>query len=98
MKIRKSYLFTLIVLLSGYGLMAQKLTLEQCLSKAEEINPLSRQKLHYETLEELTKKNISNAYLPAIFINGQVSYQSDVSLFPIAQYSIARLSQKINSG
>jgi hypothetical protein len=28
--------------------------LEYCLNKAEEINPLSRQKLHYETLEQLT--------------------------------------------
>ena len=81
MKIRKTYLFTLIVFLSGYSLFAQKLTLEYCLSKADEISPLSRQKLHYETLGELTQKNISNAYLPALFINGQASYQSDVFSF-----------------
>ena len=82
MKIRKLYLFTLIVFLSGYNLIAQKLTLEYCLSKAEEISPLSRQKLQYETLEKLTQKNVGNAYLPALFINGQASYRSDVFSFP----------------
>jgi len=81
MKIRDTYMLTLILFLTSHGLFAQKLTLEYCLNKAEEISPLSRQKLHYETLEELTQKNVSNAYLPAILLNGQVSYQSDVFAF-----------------
>ena len=82
MKIRDTFVLTLILFLTSHGLFAQKLTLEYCLNKVEEISPLSRQKLHYETLEELTQKNLSNAYLPAIFVNGQVSYQSDVFSFP----------------
>lgn len=82
MKIGKIYLLTISVFLSAHSLVAQKLTLEYCLDKAEEINPLSQQKLHYETVEELTQKNVSNAYLPAFFINGQASYQSDVFSFP----------------
>ena len=37
------------------------MSIEECLSKAEEISPLSRQKLHFETLDELTQQNVSNA-------------------------------------
>jgi len=82
MNIRNTLLLTITMIWSGHGIVAQKLTLEDCLAKAEKISPLSRQKLHYETLEELTQKNVSNAYLPAFYINGQASYQSDVFSFP----------------
>ncbi len=82
MKFRITLLLTLSMVWFGHGIVAQKLTLEDCLTKAENISPLSRQKLHYETLEELTQKNVSNAYLPSFFVNGLASYQSDVFSFP----------------
>lgn len=82
MKIRTTYIICVAFSLMSNTLFAQKLSIEQCLSKAEEISPLSRQKLHFETLDELTQQNVSNAYLPAFFINGQASYQSDVFSFP----------------
>lgn len=82
MKIRNTYLITLFLTLLCNHTYSQSLTLEYCLSKAEEISPLTRQKLYYETLEELTQKNVNNANLPSFYINGQVSYQSDVFSFP----------------
>lgn len=82
MKIRTTYIICVAFSLMSNTLFAQKLSIEECLSKAEEISPLSRQKLHFETLDELTQQNVSNAYLPAFFINGQASYQSDVFSFP----------------
>ena len=74
--------FYIAVSLIGNTNFAQKLSIEQCLTKAEEISPLSRQKLHFETLDELTRENVSSANLPAFYINGQASYQSDVFSFP----------------
>ena len=82
MKIRNTYLIALLLALFSNYTFGQKLTLEYCISKAEEISPLSRQKLHYETLEEFTQTNVSNANLPSFYINGQASYQSDVFSFP----------------
>ncbi len=79
--LKKTIVLTLSVLITT-GLTAQKLTLEYCLQKAAETSPLAMQKLHYQTIEELNTKNISNTYLPSIFINGQASYQSDVFSFP----------------
>jgi len=82
MKIRAIYIIAIALLLFNNSIFAQRITLEYCLDKAEEISPLSSQKLHLETLDELTQKNVTNAYLPAFFVNGQVSYQSDVFSFP----------------
>jgi len=82
MKIRAIYIIAIALLLFNNSIFAQRITLEYCLDKAEEISPLSRQKLHLETLDELTQKNVTNAYLPAFFVNGQASYQSDVFSFP----------------
>ncbi len=82
MSIRNLYLFTVLLVFSANEIRAQRITLEYCLTKAEEISPLTQQKLHYETLEELTQKNVSSTYYPAFFINGQAGYQSDVFSFP----------------
>ena len=79
--LKKAIILTLSVLMTS-GLTAQKITLEYCLQKAAETSPLAMQKLHYQTIEELNSKNISNTYLPSVFINGQASYQSDVFSFP----------------
>ncbi len=80
MKIK--HIILLMIVFTTHGLSAQKLTLEDCLNKAEEKSPLTRQRLHYETLEGLTQKNVSNAYLPVLALNGQASFQSDVFSFP----------------
>ena len=60
---RKKYFIILLLTIATEIAFGQKLTLEYCLDKAEKISPLFRQKLQYETLEELTQKNVSNANL-----------------------------------
>lgn len=82
MNLRIIQIQALIYLLVVSPAFSQRYSLEYCLDKATEISPLTRQQLYYETLEEMTEKNISNAYLPAFFFNGQASWQSDVFSFP----------------
>ncbi|NJN24681.1 MAG: TolC family protein [Cyclobacteriaceae bacterium] len=70
------------VIISSHGMMAQKLSLQECLTLAEQESPLAKQKLYFESMEALTQKNVSSGFLPTFSINGQASYQSDVFSFP----------------
>lgn len=63
---------------------AQQLTLEDCYRLAEENYPLVKQ---YELIEksgEYSVANVSKGYLPQVSINGQATYQSDVTSVPIS--------------
>lgn len=75
-------LFSGSILLMFQGAWAQKYTLDNCLDLATKSSPLSRQAQNYAALDEMTEKNVSNAYLPAVFLNGQATYQTDVFSFP----------------
>jgi outer membrane protein TolC len=58
------------------------LTLEQCQQMAREHYPLLRQKQVLDSILQLQVKNTNTAYLPQATLNGQATYQSDVTEIP----------------
>lgn len=71
-----------IFLLSSFMLQAQdhkSLTLQEAFKLAEQQYPLNRQKDLLKQTENLTLRNLNSGFLPQIIINGQASYQSDVT-------------------
>ncbi|GLR15749.1 TolC family protein [Portibacter lacus] len=80
----------LIVFISLIGLsspafaqIVAKITLEECQAWAKSNLPLSKQ---YDLIGKSAEYNLSNAskqYLPMVSLNGQASYQSDVTSLPI---------------
>ncbi|HEX2847143.1 MAG TPA: TolC family protein, partial [Chitinophagaceae bacterium] len=90
---------------------AGKLDLQQAYTEAQQNYPAIRQKGLIKQTAELSIDNLSKAYLPQLQLNGQASYQSDVTKVDIPlpgitvpalskdQYKItADLSQTIYDG
>lgn len=63
--------------------MNDSITLDYCRKLAQENFPLIRQKVMLEESQKLKLWNITTAYLPQLGLNGQVSYQSDVTNVPL---------------
>lgn len=61
----------------------QKLSIEDCYALAKKNYPLIKQSELIEKTKEYTIENLSKGNLPQININGQASYQSDVTSYPI---------------
>ena len=61
----------------------QPITLEKCLLQAEQQFPLLKQKGLYGTIADHNQANIKTNFLPQANINGQASWQSDVTQLPI---------------
>lgn len=59
------------------------LTLEECQQKATNNYPLIRQYGLISLAEQYSLENISKNYLPQFSLNGQATYQSDVTKIPI---------------
>jgi outer membrane protein TolC len=59
------------------------LTLDYCYKEAENSYPLAKQKQILPAITDLRLKNLNKNYLPQIYLNGQASYQSDVTQVPI---------------
>jgi outer membrane protein TolC len=57
----------------------QRLTLQEAFDLAEKQYPLTGQKALVRQTESLTLQNLNTGYLPQVTINGQASYQSDVT-------------------
>ncbi|HMJ69431.1 MAG TPA: TolC family protein [Cyclobacteriaceae bacterium] len=76
-------LLTAALLLIGAGANAQQLTLAECYEKARQNFPLIRQKELLVSTKEFTVANARSGYLPQLSINGQATYQSDVTKVPI---------------
>ncbi len=76
---KKWFLVLLIAGLSAQGFgQSDTLRLEDCLNWARANFPLlQKQNLQNQDME-LQLKNIRSAYLPQLFVNGQLTYQSDV--------------------
>jgi outer membrane protein TolC len=71
----------------GFGAHAQTsefLTLEQCYELAKNNYPLIKQMALIEQAREYSIDNASKGYLPQIMINGQATYQSDVTQIPFS--------------
>lgn len=68
------------LLLPVYLLMAQEaVTLEQCQTWARENHPVLKQSSIYQQILELKNENNSTSFLPHLTLNGQATYQSDVT-------------------
>jgi outer membrane protein TolC len=58
-------------------------TLEQCQQQARQNYPLLKQQEVFTHILQLQNKNSNSAYLPQAELNGQATYQSDVTQIPI---------------
>ena len=73
-----------LLLAIGLSTMAQSsITLVQCYTKAKENYPLISQIKLLDATVDYNLDNISKGYLPQISLNGQATYQSDVTSIPI---------------
>ena len=61
----------------------QSLTLKQAYELAEKNYPESRQKSLSHQIQDLNIQNLNTGYLPQVNLNGQASYQSDVTKISI---------------
>ena len=73
---------TLIILSSEFIIPQAKLTIEDCYEKARINYPLIKQKDYIEKTKEYSVSNVWNGYFPQITIQGQATYQSDVTQVP----------------
>jgi outer membrane protein TolC len=69
---------TLLICSSGFS-QDQPITLDRCLLQAEQQFPLLKQKALYGTIADHNQTNIETNYLPQASVNGQASWQSDVT-------------------
>jgi len=76
-------LFILAMTLLSRGLAQQTLTLDECLAAAMKNSPLSAQNDMYKQSGGLQQQNNSIGKLPQLSINGQATYQNDVTAIPI---------------
>ena len=73
----------LLMIILGPSLKAQdSLTLENCYVLSRQNYPLLKQQRLLETIKDYTIENLSKGYLPNLSINGQASYQSEVTELP----------------
>ena len=79
---KRLLLITLILLSSEFIIPQTQLTLEDCYEKARINYPLIKQKDYIEKTKEYNVSNVWNGYFPQITINGQATYQSDVTEVP----------------
>ena len=72
---------------------ANLLTLDSCYILAKQNYPLLKQMSLLEKTKEYSLSNISKGYLPQLSINGQATYQSEVTEIAIPMVNIAKLSK-----
>lgn len=72
---------------------AQQLTIEECYDKARQNYPLIKQKELVAKSKEFTINNVKSGLLPQISLNGQASYQSDVTRLPGGSSLVEPLSK-----
>src|SRR5580693_9333854 len=71
------------VLLSADAQMAKTFTIDDCYRLARQNYPLIKQKGLIVKSKEYSIENALKGYLPQLSINGQATYQSDVTEIPI---------------
>ncbi len=76
--------FVFLALIRANAQQAENLTLELCYSRATENYPLIRQRELIQKTKEYSVSNAARGILPAIVLNAQQSYQSDVTQIPSA--------------
>ncbi|MBL7873099.1 MAG: TolC family protein [Cyclobacteriaceae bacterium] len=73
--------FILVLMASPFS-MAQSITLAECYEKARANYPLIKQKELVSKSLEYSVANVQTGYLPQLSVNGQATYQSDVTRIP----------------
>lgn len=88
-------LVRLITVLTPVATLGQQLNLETVQQKARENYPLIEQQRLINETEHLTLQNLIKGYLPQLSLNGQATYQSDVTRvnIPIPGISVKPLSK-----
>lgn len=87
---------TIIVLLSSLAvqsIIAQQFELEGCIAQVELNYPLLKQKNIEKEINTISNKLNATSWLPQISLNGQASYQSDVTSIDIPGFSIETLDK-----
>jgi outer membrane protein TolC len=74
---------TTVLLLLGTLAYGQQLTLAECYEKARQNYPLIKQKQLLASTKEFSLANARSGYFPQLTINGQATYQSEVTKVPI---------------
>ncbi|OFX68074.1 MAG: hypothetical protein A2X12_03175 [Bacteroidetes bacterium GWE2_29_8] len=64
---------------NSYGESGDSINIDLCLTKAIENYPLIKQKNILPELNKLRISNYNKGYLPQVYVNGQATYQSDVT-------------------
>ncbi|HAH25131.1 MAG TPA: hypothetical protein DCL77_15470 [Prolixibacteraceae bacterium] len=72
-------LLFLLLFVPFHFLMAQTVTLEQCQQWARENHPVLKQSEIYQQILDLKNENNATSLLPQVTLNGQATYQSDVT-------------------
>ncbi len=86
----KKNLLLLILLFSIHPVFAQNdITLEDCYHRARENYPNMKQAEIWQAITSLKKENTKIAYLPQVSLNGQATYQSDVTKVDIAMPGVS---------
>ncbi len=79
----------ILLLLPAQMLFAQhNVTLEDCYNQARENYPNLKQSEIWQEITKLKKENIKTSYLPQVTLNGQATYQSDVTKVNISMPGI----------
>lgn len=78
-------LIPLLLMLPAFQALAQSpvLTLDSAQQQARQHYPLLRQQQVQDNITRLQLRNINTGYLPQVELNGQATYQSDVTTIPI---------------
>ncbi|WP_445908728.1 TolC family protein [Yeosuana sp.] len=82
----------ILLLLSSCVANAQQIELDYCLNQVAIHYPLLKQKDIEKELNEISKKVNQSAWLPQVSVNGQASYQSDVTQINMPGSTIEPLS------
>ena len=82
MKVFFSFLISMLLCDSVFA-QEQPITLDRCLQQAELQFPLLKQKELYGKISGYNQENIKTNFLPQTNLNGQASWQSDVTSLPI---------------
>jgi len=82
MKVLALFLITLFICSPVFS-QEQPVTLDQCLQQAELQFPLLKQKDLYGKIADYNQANIKTNFLPQTNLNGQATWQSDVTKVPI---------------
>jgi outer membrane protein TolC len=80
---KKIFLMALLILTVSYVNAQTRITLEECYLKARDNYPLIKQKEYIAKSKDYNVSNVWKGYFPQITINGQASYQSDVTTIPL---------------